>query len=122
MTDFATLAATQRRAYRTREAMLRQQHAQASMSGKSATMPSRASALNVRFQISDVKPISRSVTQRLQVFDLLSAQFHIFEIEPLKLLNACARVLCQPVNIHLALRVPEPRLQRKMSKRIRRSR
>lgn len=36
MTDFATLAATQRRAYRTREAMLRQQHAQASMSGKSA--------------------------------------------------------------------------------------
>jgi hypothetical protein len=37
MTDFATLAATQRRAYRTREAMLRQQHAQVSMSGKSAT-------------------------------------------------------------------------------------
>jgi hypothetical protein len=35
MIDFATLAATQRRAYRTREAMLRQQHAQASMSGKS---------------------------------------------------------------------------------------
>lgn len=44
MTDFATLAATQRRAYRTREAMLRQQHAQASMSGKSAlrTLPQTA--------------------------------------------------------------------------------
>jgi hypothetical protein len=42
MTDFATLAATQRRAYRTREAMLRQQHAQASMSGKSRILPVHA--------------------------------------------------------------------------------
>jgi hypothetical protein len=49
MTDFATLAANQRRTCRTREAMLRQQHAQASMSGKSAQQTSMQSAAKGRF-------------------------------------------------------------------------
>ena len=49
MIDFATLAATQRRAYRTREAMLRQQHAQASMSGKSAVRTVVATEKQGRF-------------------------------------------------------------------------